>query len=122
MRDTGLEQAIRAAGGVGALAHKIGISQPSVSNWSRVPAERVVSVEAVTGVTRAILRPDLFGDPEFGKFDDAAHASEYALLAALIASVPDAELLQRLAERDRTATAVKLVHAALAEAAASLPA
>ena len=43
MRDTGLDEAIRAAGGVGALARKIGISQPSVSNWSRIPAERVLS-------------------------------------------------------------------------------
>ena len=50
MRDAGLEEAIRAAGGVGALAQKIGISQPSVSNWARVPAERVVAVEAATGV------------------------------------------------------------------------
>ena len=49
MRDAGLDEAIRAAGGVGALARKIGISQPSVSNWSRIPAERVLSVEAATG-------------------------------------------------------------------------
>src|SRR2546425_877570 len=61
MRDAGLDEAIRAAGGVGALAQKIGISQPSVSNWSRVPAERVVGVEAVTGIPRATLRPDLYG-------------------------------------------------------------
>ena len=33
MRETGLDEAIRVAGGVGALARKIGISQPSVSNW-----------------------------------------------------------------------------------------
>ena len=60
MRDSGLEQAIRAAGGVGALARKIGIAQPSVSNWNRVPAERLVAVEAATGVHRTVLRPDLF--------------------------------------------------------------
>ena len=40
MRDMGLDEAIRAAGGVSALARKIGISQPSISNWPRVPAER----------------------------------------------------------------------------------
>ena len=62
MRDPGLDEAIRAAGGVGALARKIGISQPSVSNWSRVPAERVLAVEAATGVDRAMLRPDLFAE------------------------------------------------------------
>src|SRR5262249_60405645 len=59
MGDVGLEEAIRVAGGVGARARKIGISQPSVSNWSRVPADRVLSVEAATGVSRAVLRPDL---------------------------------------------------------------
>jgi len=60
MRDEGLDEAIRVAGGVGALARKIGISQPSVSNWARIPAERVLTVEAATGVDRAILRPDLY--------------------------------------------------------------
>ena len=60
MRDVGLEEAIRVAGGVGALARKIGISQPSVSNWLRVPAERVLSVEGATGVNRSTLRPDLY--------------------------------------------------------------
>ena len=60
MRDMGLDEAIRAGGGVGALARKIGISQPSISNWPRVPAERVLAVEAATGIDRAILRPDLY--------------------------------------------------------------
>ena len=62
MRDPGLDEAIRVAGGVSALARKIGISQPSVSNWSRIPAERVLSVEAATGVNRGILRPDLYAE------------------------------------------------------------
>ena len=47
MADSGLEEAIRAARGITELARRIGISQPSVSNWSRVPAERVLAVEAV---------------------------------------------------------------------------
>ena len=46
MRDQGLDQAIRAAGGITELARRIGISQPSVSNWERIPAERVLAVEA----------------------------------------------------------------------------
>src|SRR5215470_18665621 len=97
MRDAGLEEAIRAAGGVGALAQKIGISQPSVSNWSRVPAERVVAVEAVTGIARALLRPDLYGEAVAVDEVDAARAREYALLATLLARAPDAALLARLA-------------------------
>ena len=52
MRDEGLQEAIRAVGGVSELARRLGISQPSVSNWDRIPAERVLSVEAATGVAR----------------------------------------------------------------------
>lgn len=121
MRDEGLDEAIRAAGGVGALARKIGISQPSVSNWARVPAERVLSVEAVTGVSRAILRPDLYVEHsgEGGDLDevDAARAQEYALLAVLVARAPDAALLERLGTLRGDPSPLGLAHAALAEAA-----
>jgi TorA maturation chaperone TorD len=119
MRDAGLEEAIRAAGGVGALAQKIGISQPSVSNWSRVPAERVVAVEAVTGVGRSVLRPDLYDDAPAAAIDevDAARAKEYALLATLLARAPDADLLTRLAGLRGDASPLGLAHAALAQAA-----
>ena len=50
-------------GGVASLARAIGIAQPSVSAWSRIPAERVLAVEALTRVHRFILRPDLYGAP-----------------------------------------------------------
>jgi TorA maturation chaperone TorD len=118
MRDQGLEEAIRAAGGVGALARKIGIAQPSVSNWSHVPAERVVSVEAATGVSREVLRPDLYGEQP-GDIDevDAARAQEYTLLSALLARAPDAALLERLGDLRGDASPLGLAHAALAEAA-----
>jgi TorA maturation chaperone TorD len=119
MRDPGLEQAITAAGGVGALAKKIGISQPSISNWTRIPAERVLVVEALTGVSRATLRPDLFGDQAGGDVDeiDIARAEEYALLSALLARAPDGALLDRLAQLRGDASPLGLAHAALAEAA-----
>jgi TorA maturation chaperone TorD len=123
MRDLGLEQAISVAGGVGALARKIGISQPSVSNWSKVPAERVLAVEAVTGVSRAVLRPDLFAEAHAaggGDVDevDAARAQEYALLAALLVRAPDQALLDRLAGLRGDASPLGLAHVGLAEAAA----
>jgi TorA maturation chaperone TorD len=121
MRDVGLDEAIRVAGGVGALARKIGISQPSVSNWARIPAERVLSVEAATGVSRAILRPDLYAGHSGtgGDVDevDAARAQEYALLSMLLARAPDAALLARLATLRADASPLGLAHAALAEAA-----
>jgi TorA maturation chaperone TorD len=120
MRDPGLSEAIRAVGGVSELARQIGISQPSVSNWIRVPAERVISVEAVTGVNRAVLRPDLYGAMEMsGEVDeiDAARAQEYALLAALLNRAPDAQLLANLAELRGDPSPLGLAHIALADAA-----
>src|SRR5664279_5545148 len=99
MRDPGLNEAIRAAGGVSELARQLGISQPSVSNWNRVPAERVAAVETLTGVNRMVLRPDLFGENHMTvEVDeiDAARAQEYALLSALLVRAPNAELLKRL--------------------------
>jgi TorA maturation chaperone TorD len=121
MRDTGLDEAIRAAGGVGALARKIGISQPSVSNWSRIPAERVLAVEAATGVDRSVLRPDLYDERHSNGGDieevDAARAQEYTLLAALLARAPDQQLLDRLATLRGDASPLGVAHAALSEAA-----
>src|SRR5258708_14279048 len=63
VRDPGLNRAIEAAGGVVQLARKMGITQPSISNWNRVPAERVIAVAAATGVSPEQLRPDLFIEP-----------------------------------------------------------
>lgn len=126
MRDLGIDEAIRAAGGVGALARKVGIAQPSVSKWNRIPAERVISIEAATGVHRAVLRPDLYGlqgagAPAAGAEIDeieVARAREYALLAVLLARAPSADLLTRLATLRGDPTPLGIAHAALAEAAA----
>jgi TorA maturation chaperone TorD len=119
MRDPGLDQAIRAAGGVGALARKIGISQPSLSNWSRVPAERVLSVEGVSGVDRTVLRPDLYGAPDAVDEIDAARARQYTLLSALLRRAPDADLLTRLAALRGDSSPLGTAHAGLAEAASA---
>jgi TorA maturation chaperone TorD len=121
MRSSGLDEAIRAAGGVGALARKIGISQPSVSNWSHVPAERVLTIEAATGVSRVLLRPDLYAEQpdtsdEYAEVD-TARANEYALLSLLLARSPDQGLLARLSSLRGDATPLGLAHAKLAEAA-----
>ena len=120
MTDRGLQEAIRAAGGVTELARRIGISQPSVSNWTRVPAERVLTVEALTGVARAILRPDLYQDgnkPSDIDDVDLARAQEYALLAALLARAPDAAFLARLATLRGDPTPLGVAHVGLGEAA-----
>jgi TorA maturation chaperone TorD len=122
MRDPGLHEAIRAAGGVSQLAGKIGISQPSVSNWTKIPAERVISVEKVTGIDRAILRPDLYDNNSSEHAIDEtnqARAQLYGLLAALLGRAPNAELLAGIASLRGDATPLGLAQAALAEAAAS---
>ncbi len=126
-RDLGLEEAISVMGGVGALARGLGIAQPSVSNWRRIPAERVLAVESLTGIERSVLRPDLYPleseppAPAPAEHDDddvdAARSVEYALLASLLLRAPDAAALARLAKLRGTATPLGLAHMALAEAA-----
>ena len=103
MRDRGLELALGVAGGVSALARQLGVSQPAVSGWKRVPPERVLAVESATGVPRTTLRPDLYAEADLPIPDnldeiDAARADLYALLAHLLWQAPDAILLRRLAE------------------------
>src|SRR5208282_5408604 len=122
MPDRGLQETISAAGGVTELARRIGISQPSVSNWSRIPAERVLTVEAVTEVARAILRPDLYNENNktTGVDDvDLARAQEYALLAALLTRAPDVAFLQRLGMLRGDPTPLGVAHVGLADAAAT---
>jgi TorA maturation chaperone TorD len=121
MRDLGLQEAIRAAGSVSELARRIGISQPSVSSWDRIPAERVLTVESATGVNRAVLRPDLFDAAASSDIDetDIARAQEYALISALLARAPDAAFLEKLGKLAGDATPLGVAHAALGEAAAS---
>jgi DNA-binding transcriptional regulator YdaS (Cro superfamily) len=57
------------AGGQTALARALGLrSQGSISRWvatGRVPAERVLDIERITGVSRRALRPDLYPREEF---------------------------------------------------------
>ncbi|KGT75685.1 molecular chaperone [Bradyrhizobium japonicum] len=121
MRDEGLDRAIDAVGGVARLARKIGISQPSVSNWGKVPAQRVIAVEAATGVSRNQLRPDLYRESSLSEpIDpiDAARAQEYAFLAALLSAAPSKELLDQLAALNTDTTPLGRAHAVLADTAA----
>lgn len=58
--ETGLAKARAKAGGSVGIGRAIGISSQAVSQWKRVPAERVIEVERATGVPREELRPDLY--------------------------------------------------------------
>jgi DNA-binding transcriptional regulator YdaS (Cro superfamily) len=42
------------------LAKELRITHGAVFQWDRVPAERVLEVERVTGIPREELRPDLY--------------------------------------------------------------
>lgn len=59
--DPGLELAIRKMETMSALAEQLGLTVQSVSQWTRVPVERVLQVEGLTGVSRYMLRPDIYG-------------------------------------------------------------
>jgi len=118
-RDAGLDRAIHAAGGVGELARRLGISQPSVSAWKRVPADRVGAVAAATGLDRAALRPDLFVSTTAADEIDAARSAEYALLARLTLKAPDSALLRALGGLRGDATPLGLARIGLAQAAAA---
>lgn len=54
-------------GAYAALGRELGITRSTVWEWfrdgGRVPAERVVEVERLTGIPRERLRPDLYERP-----------------------------------------------------------
>lgn len=124
MRAAVIEEAVRAAGGIGALARSLGISQPAVSSWKRVPSDRVLAVEALTGVPRSILRPDLYpggervldeGEP--GDELNLLRARHYGLLSVLLGRAPTSELLGALAHVDGDPSPLGRAYLALAAAA-----
>ena len=54
---------------VSELASRLEISRGSVYKWKwadKIPAERVLAVESITGIPRGELRPDLFGEQASG--------------------------------------------------------
>lgn len=119
-RDQGLDRAIAAAGGVRSLARAIGVSQPAISAWKRIPSDRVVAVEQATGIPRAELRPDLFQDMPVAVDivpEDAARADEYALIGAMFWRAPTAEFLAQLASLRGDASELGTAHHLIADAA-----
>ena len=60
-----VDKLIEDMGGPTKAAAALGIENPSVvMNWrtrGQVPADRVLRVEELTGVSRHLLRPDIFG-------------------------------------------------------------
>lgn len=54
-----VELAAEKSGGLVALASALGIRHQALYGWKRVPAERVLDIERITGISRHELRPDL---------------------------------------------------------------
>lgn len=118
---TGPEEAIRKAGGASALAQALVLTEFSVSTWRSIPAEHVLEVEALTGIARTALRPDLYPESDEGAAEiddvDIARSFEYALLGSLLLHAPDAETLERLSRIEGTDTPLGAAHLALGQAA-----
>jgi DNA-binding transcriptional regulator YdaS (Cro superfamily) len=45
----------------------VSITSQAVSQWKRVPVERVLLVEEITGISRHVLRPDVYGSARAAK-------------------------------------------------------
>lgn len=58
--ESGLAKARKKAGGNAGIGRGLGITSQAIGQWKRVPAERVLDVERITGVSRHELRPDLY--------------------------------------------------------------
>ncbi len=65
-----LEKAAQRLGGIGRLADNLQITRQALYQWSRVPAERVIELERISGISRSELRPDLY--PAEQKLDQRA--------------------------------------------------
>ena len=60
---TGMDLLRSQRGLMAKVATGLGLSRAAVATWDRVPAERVVAVEEITGIPRESLRPDLYRAP-----------------------------------------------------------
>lgn len=74
LHKSALREACDLAGGQKSLAARIGTTQSMVWYWlvrskRGVPGEFVLAVEAVTGISRHALRPDIFPEPDPKKWE-----------------------------------------------------
>lgn len=71
-----IRDAIEKGGGKRAVADALGMSEEGVRIWiarGKIPAERVVELERITGICREKLRPDLYE-----RRDQSAHQQQVA--------------------------------------------
>lgn len=62
--NTHIKDAVKKAGGRGAVARSLNVTPEAVRQWEvvKLPAERAVDLARLSGVPRSLLRPDLWGD------------------------------------------------------------
>jgi len=53
-------EAAAKVGGIAELARLMGVKHPTFYRWKKVPPQRVMQLENVTGISRHRLRPDLY--------------------------------------------------------------
>ena len=66
--DTIIDLVVERAGGASSLARQIGVQPPTIASWRRagqIPAERVLALCRLTGLSPNLLRPDLYPDPNW---------------------------------------------------------
>lgn len=56
-----IRDAAATVGGMSKLSRLLGLSPAAVGLWEQVPPKRVLEVERLTGVSRHVLRPDIYG-------------------------------------------------------------
>ena len=56
-----LTDTLQEAAKLAEIARQCKITRGAVSQWERVPAKHVLTVEVVTGISRHELRPDIYG-------------------------------------------------------------
>lgn len=56
---TGMD-AVRSATTLASLAEKLGITRGAISQWEKVPDERLDAVSEATGIPKHVLRPELY--------------------------------------------------------------
>jgi DNA-binding transcriptional regulator YdaS (Cro superfamily) len=71
----GVLEAIKRLKSQRALAELMGVTQPTIGGWlwEKITAERAIELETKTGVSRRVIRPDLFAvEPELVKAKSVA--------------------------------------------------
>jgi DNA-binding transcriptional regulator YdaS (Cro superfamily) len=61
--DRAVDEAVRKEGSRAKVAKRLGISRQAMEQWERVPPRHVLALEAMSGVSRYVIRPDIYGRP-----------------------------------------------------------